>query len=627
MPHKPHSLLPYGLLLLIPAVLLAVDPTAYRSFNAPKQHVLIAGTLSVALIGLTASWYRNRSLTFWWNGLEFLLLIRLGWLFLTNPSWGVHPSNNGFWLLLSLTLFAIMVGRNQSCCHQNHSSLSKRFIPALTCTLAIVGFIGLLQHISFFGLPIPSNLKTPVIGTIGAANGFGLLMSMGMLCSAWYLITVSNRLFQILSGVLFFFFAVMLLFNGSRGAMLSLVVTVMITGYIWLLYGSFDSNLSLLWMCVRSFVLDHRYLVATGLVVVFLVSGGLLYQLDVESSRGRLMVWELSLPMIVDHPYTGLGQGRYSVEYLNYQARYFENPEHAYLKWKAANLKQAHNEYLQAFCESGILGGILFLMIWIVTVWRFGKAATSEKYYRKFASGHIFLGAILVLILVHSFVDSQLHVLPVSLIAYILVGLTPVTRKKICTVSGWKLIVVVVPVMSLCFWGIFQVFTQYPGYWKWQKGVEMAEKQQWTTAINYYQSALEYLPQKGELQFHLGSALVISDASNKGLYYLDKAQANFNDRNIYLAKSLAFLKLGNLEKAEEQARRALAMFPDHLAPQLMLARINHSNGNDKLARQYLKACINQQTTIRSDLTRQIAADARHYWQKWYGMKFSSPNIH
>ena len=356
MPHKLHKLSPYWLLLLIPAVLLAVDPTAYRSFNASKQHVLIAGTLSAALIGLTASWYRNRSLTFWWNGLEFLLLIRLGWLFVTNPSWGVHPSNNGFWLLLLLTSFAILVGRSQNYCHQNHSSLSKRFIPVLTCTLATVGFIGLLQQISFWGLPIPSNLKTPVVGTIGAANGFGLLMSMGMLCSAWYLNTVSNRLFQFLSGVLFFFFIVMLLLNGSRGAMLSLMVTVMIAGFIWLVYGSSDSKLSPQWGCVRSFVLDHRYLVAAGLVFVFLFSGGLLYQFDVESSRGRMMVWELSLPMIVDHPFTGLGQGHYSVEYLNYQARYFENPEHANLKWKAANLKQAHNEYLQAFCESGIPG-------------------------------------------------------------------------------------------------------------------------------------------------------------------------------------------------------------------------------------------------------------------------------
>lgn len=293
----------------------------------------------------------------------------------------------------------------------------------------------------------------------------------------------------------------------------------------------------------------------------------------------------------------------------------------------SGNLKQTHNEYLQAFCESGIPGGILFLMIWIVAVWRYGKAATSEKYDRKFASRHLLLGAVLVLILVHSFVDSQLHVLPVSFIAYMLIGLSPVSRKKISTVSGWRLIMVIVPFMSLCFLGFFQTLTQYPGYWKWQKGVEMAKKKQWTTAINYYQSALEYLPQKGELQFHLGSALVLSDASTKGLYYLDRAQANFNDRNIYLAKSLALLKLGNLDKAEEQARRAQAMFPDHLAPQLLLARINHSNGNDKIARHYLNACINQRTTIRSDLTRQIAANANHYWQKWYGEKFSSPDIH
>lgn len=616
MHHNPHKLLPYALLLLIPALLLVVDPEAYRSFNAPKQHLLVGGVMSVLAIWLGVSWYHRRELQLWWSWLEILLVVRLGWLMLTRPSWVAHPSDMGFWLLLSLTLLALLTARSRG------ADWEQWFLPVLTSSLAAAALVGLFQQMAFWGILLPASVKTPVVGTIGAANGFGLLMAMGILCGGWYLLRSHNHWVRCAGGTVVLVCAPALGFNGSRGALLSLVGAAVVAGWIWMVYFDPSGRSTSRWRSVINVLRRHRYLTAGALLIVTGVLAGWLYQFDSESSRGRLMVWELSLPMIGDHPLTGIGQGRYSVEYLDYQARFFAHPEHTPLAWKAANLKQAHNEYLQAFAESGIPGGLLFAGIWMLGIRRYIQAFKSSGNERETSAKTLLFMTLLLLIVMHSFIDTPLHVLPVAVIAYLLLGCSPGKRKALTITTGWKQAAIAVPLIGLCLVGIYRTAVQYPGYRSWQEGIELGEDHEWAAAITNYRSALETLPAKGELQFHLGSALVMDQKYSKGLYYLKEAREHFSDRNLYLSKSHAWLALGNLDKAEKQARKARAMFPDHLAPRLLLARIAHRRGHHKEARRHLEACINQETRIRSNQTQQIADEARRYREQWYGSRIN-----
>lgn len=614
MPQKLQKLIPCWLLLLIPVVLLVADPGAWRSFNAPKQLLLILGGLSGLVGWLGIAWYRHRRIWLWWSGLELLLLARLGWLVTTRPSWAVHPSDAGFWLLLSLTLLALLTAWSYQAGNSARHIWDQWFLPVLTGSLALVALIGLGQHIAFWEATLPASVKTPVVGTIGAANGFGLLMSMGLLCSGWYLLPRHHQSVRYGSGILLALFGLALGLNGSRGALLSLAGAAGIAAWMWVMYMPPTGR----WTAVIPILQRWRHVAAGVLLVLIALLGGWLYQLDTESSRGRLMVWELSLPMITEHPVTGIGQGRYGVEYLDYQARYFAQLEHSKQAWKAAHLKQAHNEYLQAFAESGIPGGLLFVGIWAWVGWRYVKAIKDGRNNEHMRVRQLLYLALLLLILLHSLLDTPLHVLPVSLIAYLLIGLAPVEHRECSITAGWKQVVIILPLTGLCQYGILRPMTQYQGYRLWQEGVERAEKHEWPAAISSYRSALAYLPEKGELLFHLGSALVMNKKYSKGLYYLDEAEEHFSDRNLYLSKSHARLELGHVKRAEEQALKARAMFPDHLAPRLLLARIAHRRGHHEEARRHLEACINQGTSIHSNQTRQIAADARRYHWLWYG---------
>jgi hypothetical protein len=75
---------------------------------------------------------------------------------------------------------------------------------------------------------------------------------------------------------------------------------------------------------------------------------------DPASFRIRLTYWRVALSMIRDNPLTGVGQGNFAVAYAHYQ----------YLG--AGDVREAHSGFLQACCETGIPGGALFTLFWVV---------------------------------------------------------------------------------------------------------------------------------------------------------------------------------------------------------------------------------------------------------------------
>ncbi|HMB98670.1 MAG TPA: hypothetical protein VKM36_09320 [Balneolaceae bacterium] len=148
--------------------------------------------------------------------------------------------------------------------------------------------------------------------------------------------------------------------------------------------------------------------------------------------------------------------------------------------------------------------------------------------------------------------------------------------------------------------------------------MDAAESISWQKATGHYQHALEYLPDEGELHFHMGAALVMQESPSRGLVHLEHALKNFNDRNIYLSRSLAFTELKQYGKAEENAHTALSMFPDHLAPHLLLGEIYHYTKLENKSKESLLKCIKQQTSVQSDQTKQISEDAADMWKQFYG---------
>jgi len=75
--------------------------------------------------------------------------------------------------------------------------------------------------------------------------------------------------------------------------------------------------------------------------------------MDPASFRIRLTYWRVALSMAAHNLVTGVGLGNFGIAYAHYQ----------YLG--AGDVREAHSGYLQALCETGVPGALLFLLFWV----------------------------------------------------------------------------------------------------------------------------------------------------------------------------------------------------------------------------------------------------------------------
>jgi hypothetical protein len=101
---------------------------------------------------------------------------------------------------------------------------------------------------------------------------------------------------------------------------------------------------------------------------------------NTETIGGRDGIWATSRAMFKMYPWRGVGLGQYKWHYLEAQQEMFKTyPDQ---KWQYTHW--AHNEFLQWFCEGGIVGGTLLAALWLLwggsllVMLRRGEHAASE---------------------------------------------------------------------------------------------------------------------------------------------------------------------------------------------------------------------------------------------------------
>ena len=72
------------------------------------------------------------------------------------------------------------------------------------------------------------------------------------------------------------------------------------------------------------------------------------------SNVERLAHWQVAFDMMRDHPWLGVGFGNYGAYYEQYRLLYWTNA-----------LGHAHNYYLNIFAETGVIGFVTYLALWV----------------------------------------------------------------------------------------------------------------------------------------------------------------------------------------------------------------------------------------------------------------------
>ncbi|RRD63693.1 O-antigen ligase family protein [Fretibacterium sp. OH1220_COT-178] len=241
-----------------------------------------------------------------------------------------------------------------------------------------VPLLGGLADLSSLILPTPYNY----IGNTAQQNMFGLWMAVCVMSSVYLFIAYAvrpdgRRRHPAATALNLLLMAVNIwgLWNStSRSGILSLFVGLFVLGLVVLVHFGRDYAKRLgLVILLFAAVLGGAMLLNRARAVELVAKTVDMVQ-DAGSVGGRRGIWTTSWTMFRQHP-QGVGVGQYKWHYLEAQREAFRTHDYnwQYTHW-------AHNEFLQWFCETGVVGGVLLLLmfgLWFFAF--FGKVFRRDR--------------------------------------------------------------------------------------------------------------------------------------------------------------------------------------------------------------------------------------------------------
>lgn len=214
------------------------------------------------------------------------------------------------------------------------------------------------------------------MGNVGQHNMLGLWLAINAINAAYLFLTNAQRkkFFSALAALVMMSVNILGLLSGnSRSGLLSMGVGLLILGIIFVL------RFGRIYKKYFAIIAVIFFVAASGLI--FTHSQGINRMLDkvmnAEQFRtvaGRTGLWARSLDMLKLYP-RGVGIGQYKWHFLEAQRERFKadpSERFRYTFW-------AHNEFIQFFCETGIIGGLMLLALLTFWLYRFVKLLSSRQ--------------------------------------------------------------------------------------------------------------------------------------------------------------------------------------------------------------------------------------------------------
>jgi hypothetical protein len=126
---------------------------------------------------------------------------------------------------------------------------------------------------------------------------------------------------------------------------------------------------SSLFVIYLNYPIPGRKVFYVGLVLLSIILSVSVLAFKQDSSLGRLLIYKVTFIMFRDHWQYGVGLGQFSLNYLKYQAAYFNHPGFTTKELLLAdNTQHAFNDYWQFILERGIAGVIVLIIVFAVIV-------------------------------------------------------------------------------------------------------------------------------------------------------------------------------------------------------------------------------------------------------------------
>ncbi|WP_317174802.1 O-antigen ligase family protein [Pedobacter ghigonis] len=304
------------------------------------------------------------------------------------------------------------------------------------------------------------------------------------------------------------------------------------------------------------------------LSVLLLFSSLVLYNYKYPSSVGRLFIWMRSFELFLKKPFFGVGKGFFGVNYQNMQMDYFQmNPHSSFIK-SADDVRFAFNDYLQILCEVGIVGLVLYLLIFVYLL----KPLINNKYSNNSNVLPFYISLLSILICgLFSYPSSTVEIqsLCVILIAIIAAKQEPATPVSIQRSLGvilpytFCIIALCILVLSTVRYRAFSTFSAFSSRLTNKEALLKYEK-----LFPFIKDDPTYTLNYASLNFRLNRPMVAISLLENGIL-------NLPEKEYYYHLASYYNHMHNFKKTEQVLLKINYNCPNLLYPKYLLAKFYH----------------------------------------------------
>lgn len=381
--------------------------------------------------------------------------------------------------------------------------------------------------------------------------------------------------------------SVVLLLSRSRAGILSLVVILGLWAY-------YETSL------FSSFRLQAKRKKRIACFIALLVVMSVLYFLKVNSANGRLLIWQISLSMVVNKPWTGYGYGGFLAHYMPTQGRFFSrNPEHVFAIL-ADNTSHAFNEYIEIVVNYGILGLLIVLGYISFLLNSYCKRPAAYKCPAVYG---------LIALAVFSMFSYPFEYPFIWLMTGVFTCILTGDDNKQIKIPRF----LNVPLASILFIVVGPLLKQkWVDERKWYHIAQLSMSGHTNEMIGEYEQLYERMRTEGLFLYNYAAELSLIHKYEYSNRILMECMDYFNDADVQLLLAYNSAELNNFIQAENFYKRAAAMCPCRFVPLYRLFQMYCDNGDTINAIGMAHQIVNKKVKISSPLITRIRFEAKEY---------------
>ncbi|NND05799.1 MAG: tetratricopeptide repeat protein [Saprospiraceae bacterium] len=277
-------------------------------------------------------------------------------------------------------------------------------------------------------------------------------------------------------------------------------------------------------------VVSVMSLMILGVVIILITNPSLrdrvnpLNYATAQTGYERRLIWIKSANMVKDHPIIGVGSGNWKMLFPGYGL------EGSYrMQDQQVVFTRVHNDFLEILVELGGIGLLIYIAVFLVAWYRLWRSSDKPTWQQ------LMVGSGLASFAVVSLIDFPKERIEFILLLALYLALTDLLTKR---TSGFRFginkgIILGVLGAALCFIG-WTGLARYHGELKTKEMLKARASQQWEKVI------------------------LLSREAQSRWYNVDHATTP-----LLFYSGIAQYHLGDLDQAEEDFRRGLAIHPHH----------------------------------------------------------------